>query len=296
MNKISIAISLAALLMYGCGDKEQNENTKTQNTDKSIASEVSKSIYGTSTEQHAQAKAPADSDVQLNTPHIANVLETINSGGYTYAKVDEKGNIYWIAGPQSNISVGSSISFLEQMVMKDFTSKSLNKTFDQLVFVSAIISTDGSGKKTAAANTKTLSDAHKNCDCSDESKTTSNPHAQSAYGSKTATTAEAINVSKNKNGYSVEELHTKKADLNSKNIKVNAKVVKVSKNIMGKDWIHLQDGTGSAGTNDIIATSKNSTVKVGDIVTAEGTVKTNVDLGYGYKFSIIIEQAKLTAM
>jgi hypothetical protein len=170
------------------------------------------------------------------------------------------------------------------MVMKDFTSKSLNKTFDQLVFVSAIISTDKSAQGSATANMHASNNAHMS------------KSAQSAHGSKTATTTEAINVNKNKNGYSVEELHTKKADLDSKNIKVNAKVVKVSKNIMGKDWIHLQDGTGSAGTNDIIATSKNSTVKVGDTVTAEGIVKTNVDLGYGYKFSIIIEQAKFTSM
>lgn len=295
MNKISIAIGLTALLMCGCGDKEQSEDTKTQNAQSSSKSTETKSIYGTSAAQPAQAKQPAESDVQLNTPHVANVLESMNSGGYTYAKVDEKGNVYWIAGPQSNISKGSTISFIEQMVMKDFTSKSLNRTFDQLVFVSAMVSTDASGKKTAAANTQTLKQAHKNCDCDSEKKMPQNPHASHAANTAQEAVCD-VEIAKNKDGYSVEEIYTKKSDLNAKTVKVNAKVVKVSKNIMGKDWIHLQDGTGSAGTNDIIATSVNSTVNVGDIVTAEGIVKTDVDLGYGYKFSVIIEKAKLTSI
>ncbi len=73
-------------------------------------------------------------------------------------------------------------------------------------------------------------------------------------------------------------------------------MVKVSKNIMGKDWVHLQDGSGSAGTNDIIATSVNSTVKVGDRVTAQGIIKKDIDLGYGYKFAVLIEDAKFTSI
>lgn len=153
MNKITLAISVAALLMYGCSDKpkEQEQSTTTQQNQSASAPE-STTIYG-ATAQQTEAKAPSEGDVQLNTKHVANVLETINGGGYTYAKVDEEGNIYWIAGPQTNISTGMTISFLEQMVMSDFTSKSLNKHFDQLVFVSAIVPTDGS---TADAPAQTL--------------------------------------------------------------------------------------------------------------------------------------------
>jgi len=289
MSKISIAMSIGALLITGCSDKptEQERSVKAetvQNSAQTTSVTPPKTIYGASAQQ-TQAKVPTEADMQLNTPHIAKVLETMNGGGYTYAKVDEKGNIYWIAGPQSNITVGTSISFIEQMVMTEFTSKALNKTFDQLVFVSAIVGSDKSG---AAMPNK--DDAHKNCNHDKELK------LEPANTATTATAPTPIKIAKNANGYSVEELYAKKDSLNGKSIKIDAKVVKISRNIMGKDWIHLQDGSGSAGTNDIIATSKNSTINVGDSVTTDGVIKTNIDLGYGYKFPVIIEEAKFTSI
>jgi len=282
MNKISIAIGVVALLMYGCSDKPKNQDKNTskeknQSFAKTEATAAPQTIYGASAQQE-QTKVPSNTNIQ-NTSHIANVLETMNGGGYTYVKVDEKGNVYWIAGPQSNIAVGDSISFLEQMVMTDFNSKALKKKFDKLVFVSTIVSTNKSVQNTMP-------------------DITSDKNANYAHGEeltpKSAPTP--IKITKNSTGYSVEEIYAKKADLKDKNIKVNAKVVKVSKNIMKKDWIHLQDGSGANGTNDIIATAINSTVKVGDIVTAQGIIKTNIDLGYGYKYPVIIEEAKFTSI
>lgn len=287
MNKISISISVAALLiMCGCSDKpkEQEQNATSQQTQNV---EAPQNMYGVAAQE--QAAAPAEGNLQLNTQHIAKVLETMNGGGYTYAKVDEGGNVYWIAGPQSIITVGSKISFLEQMVMTDFTSKALNKTFDQILFVSAIVPTDKSAQSTSAqgstaqtAQGKAGADAHANCN--HDKELTLEP------------VASTVKVAKNASGYTIEELYTKKATLKDKSVKINAKVVKVSKNIMGKDWVHLQDGSGAAGTDDIIATAANSTVQVGDSVTANGTIKTDVDLGYGYKFPVLIEEAKFTKL
>jgi hypothetical protein len=290
MNKITIAIGVAALLMYGCSDKpkEQEAGIVTEKMQSSAEQQVvenaPQNIYGASSADTEVAKvAPTDTDMQLNTPHNANVLETTNSGGYTYVKVDEAGNIYWIAGPQSDVTVGTSISFIEQMVMTDFTSKSLNKKFDQLVFVSAIVSANKPAQDSTTASIHTTDDAHKNCNHDAEIVEQTAPEI-------------ITKVVKNADGYSVEELYAKKADLNAKTIKVNATVVKVSKNIMGKDWIHLQDGSGTAETSDIIATSTNSTVIVGDTVTASGVIKTDVDLGYGYNFSIIIEETEFNTI
>lgn len=278
MNKISIAISVAVLLMYGCSDKpKEQESTlsteKEQSSNKKVAENAPQNIYGASSVEKEVVKTPTEDEMKLNIPHNADVVETMNSGGYTYAKVNEAGNIYWIAGPQTDIVVGSPISFVEQMVMTDFNSKSLNRKFDEIVFVSTIVS----------SNKPAQNSAHKDF-----------KHDKEVVAVEAV--SKPVNISKNPDGYNVEELYAKKVDLNSKSIKLNATVVKVSKNIMGKDWIHLQDGSGVAGTNDIIATSKNSTVKVGDIITASGVIKTDVDLGYGYKFSVIIEEAKFTSL
>ncbi|MCF6173361.1 MAG: hypothetical protein L3J44_06215 [Campylobacteraceae bacterium] len=271
MNKISIAVSVAALFIYGCSDKpkEQDESAKTQKVQESDTNVEKKSIYGTSTTQ------PASEDVVLNTPHIGVVLESVNSGGYTYARVDDGGNIYWIAGPMSTITKGTAVSFIEQMVMVDFTSKSLDKKFESLMFVSAMVPVDKAGKAIA---------------------TQGHDHSHEAHDSITKTDASTpIKIAKNTKGYSIEEIFAKKDSLKDKKVKIDAQVVKVSKGIMGKDWIHLQDGSGAEGTNDIIATAvMGSTVQVGDKVTTDGVVKTDVDLGYGYKFSIIIDEAKFT--
>ncbi len=71
-------------------------------------------------------------------PHTGTVLETMSTAGYTYVRVDEEGRAFWIALPETQVSVGETISFYEQMLMEDFRSPSLNRTFDRILFVEAI--------------------------------------------------------------------------------------------------------------------------------------------------------------
>ena len=75
-------------------------------------------------------------------------------------------------------------------------------------------------------------------------------------------------------------------------VKVRGKVVKFSAQIMGKNWVHLQDGTGSAGTNDLTVTTAD-TAKVGDIVLVSGKISQNRDFGGGYRYALILEDAKV---
>ena len=307
MNKISISLAAIVLLMSGCSEKPEESTKATETVKEQAAPAVAavesapvQSMYGTSAQPQQHASVPEGADVQTNSGHVANVLETMDAAGYTYVKVDEDGNVYWIAGPRSAVVVGSSISYIEQMVMKDFTSKSLNRTFDFLMFTTTIVPA-GEAAHGAVAGTQKAHDCE---DCGNGVKTTPVVQEQAAAVSTESSTqatpqaqeqAEPINVAKAEGGYSVEELYTKKAELKGQKITIKAKVVKVSKNIMGKDWVHLQDGTGAAGsTNDIIATGLNTTVKVGDVVTAQATLNTDVDLGYGYFFAVILEESTFT--
>ena len=90
----------------------------------------------------------------------------------------------------------------------------------------------------------------------------------------------------------IADIFADKEELKGKKISVRGKVMKFSPMIMGRNWIHLQDGTGEAGsgTNDLTITS-GETVKVGDIVLVTGTVVINKDLGAGYTYDVIIEDA-----
>ena len=86
-----------------------------------------------------------------------------------------------------------------------------------------------------------------------------------------------------------------KAGLAGKTISAQGKVVKVNNGIMGRNFVHVQDGTGDAakGTNNLIVTSK-QTAAVGDQVSVSGVVVLNRDFGAGYSYPLLIEDASIT--
>ena len=106
---------------------------------------------------------------------------------------------------------------------------------------------------------------------------------------------EKINVEKaaGPDAYTVGEIYEKRAALNGKNVVLNGKVVKVSEGIMGKNWIHVQDGTGDSTkkTHNLVATTSGDLPAVGDVVTVKGTVSMDKDFGSGYRYNVIIENA-----
>ncbi len=93
----------------------------------------------------------------------------------------------------------------------------------------------------------------------------------------------------------VAALNQNKATLAGKTISAQGKVVKVNNGIMGRNFVHVQDGTGDAATatNNLIVTSK-QTAAVGDQVTVSGVVVVNRDFGAGYSYPLLIEEASIT--
>ncbi|MBL0121922.1 MAG: hypothetical protein IPP88_04080 [Betaproteobacteria bacterium] len=91
----------------------------------------------------------------------------------------------------------------------------------------------------------------------------------------------------------VAALNQNKATLAGKTVSAQGKVVKVNNGIMGRNFLHLQDGTGDAANNDLTITSK-QTAKVGDQVTISGVVALNKDFGSGYSYPLLIEDASIT--
>ena len=92
----------------------------------------------------------------------------------------------------------------------------------------------------------------------------------------------------------VAALNQNKANLAGQTIKVQGKVVKVNNGIMGRNFVHVQDGTGDATTNNLIVTSKD-TAQVGDQVSVSGVVVLNRDFGSGYSYPLLIEEASIAA-
>ena len=187
--------------------------------------------------------------------HQATVQETMSSGGYTYMKVKDGNDIYWVAMTQRSVKPGDTIKFNEQGWMKNFHSKTLNRTFDNILF---------------AGEVDTHTQAQKIQNVKPNIMT-------SKYATKgTLTIAELF---KNRDKYV------------GKTVTVRAKVTKALTQIMKLNWVHLEDGSRFMNMDDLVFTSTQTPPKVGDIVYATGKVVKDKDFGYGYFYPLIIQEA-----
>jgi hypothetical protein len=238
MRKTLLIISIvsAIILIAACGEKQKSEVQDQNNTmNQAVSTEV----------------------------HNVAVEEKIDANNYTYLKVKEGSNSYWIAVNKMDINTGEYVIFSKFMEMKNFKSETLNKTFESILFV----------------------DDAKKSESDDQLKS---PHQNIAAGKD-----ESINVEPLKDGYTIEQIYSKKSSLEFKTVKVRGKVVKVNENIMGTNWIHIQDGTGKNDTHDLLVTS-NQSAKVGTTIIAEGKLIKDKDFGSGYSYSVLLENSKIT--
>jgi hypothetical protein len=201
--------------------------------------------------------------------HTATVLETMSSAGYTYIRVEEKGKKFWVALPETQVSVGETVSFYEQMLMENFTSRSLNRTFDRILFVEAI---------------------NKGTELPTQAIAKTSPNKQAPVPQKPKELASPVG------SFTVKEVFNKKDELSGKVIEVKGKVSKLTKQIMGRDWVHIEDGTGTKEkkNNKIIFRTIQTGLAAGDEVVAKGILYLNKDFGYGYFYPLIVEDAVFT--
>ena len=120
---------------------------------------------------------------------------------------------------------------------------------------------------------------------------TNDPHAVAKTAAAVA--PKAGEITPLEGGKTIAVVHAESEQLKNQQISLRARVMKVSTNIMGKNWITLQDGTGTAPNNRLIATCSEM-AGVGDLVTVTGVIHTNIDLGSGYNYSVLVEEATFT--
>jgi hypothetical protein len=191
------------------------------------------------------------------------VIDKIDVKGYNYLQVSENKEEYWVAVPTMDIQVGETVYFSKYMLMKDFKSETIDRTFDNILFIE---------------------DARK----SPTPQEMKNIHSGSSTVEK-----QDISIDPLSGGLTIEKIFSDKSILNGKVVKVKGKVVKYNQQIMKRNWIHIQDGTGAEKDFDLVITSQDA-VKVGDIIVAEGKLSTEKDFGAGYFFSVIVEDAKIS--
>jgi hypothetical protein len=189
----------------------------------------------------------------------------MDASTYTYLLVNQNGAELWIAVPQMEVAVGEVIYYKGGMEMIDFESKTLNRKFDKLLMVQEI-KKEPKGEEMMSATHSQLSSLPK----------------------------EDVNIEPVRNGKTIEQIYSEKSSLNGKMVTVKGKVTKYNPDIMDRNWIHIQDGTGSDGTHDLLVTS-NSSVNMGDIIVVKGKLALDKDYGSGYKYAVVLEEGEITA-
>lgn len=201
------------------------------------------------------------------------VLERIDAAPYCYLRIQTARGEVWAAVPEAKIEKGTEVTIANPMLMNNFESKTLNRTFAEVYF----------GTVAPAGGAPVPS-------------TMPGAGAMPQTGTPAPTPMEVGKVDKaaGADAQTVADVWAKKASLKEKTVSIRGKVVKYNAGVMGKNWLHLQDGSGDAskGTHDITITSQDPAAK-GDVVTIKGVVRLDKDFGAGYTYAVIVEEAKV---
>ncbi len=187
--------------------------------------------------------------------HTVTVLEVLPTVRYVYLRVSEEHDEFWIATLKREVTVGGVYFYQGGLLKTNFQSREHRRVFDRMFLVSSIIEAE---------------------------------HSQ-ASKEETSTGSTRVLIS-NAGTTRIADLVREPAKYEGKVIQVMGECVKVNPNIMGRNWIHLQDR--SANDFDLVVTS-NAEVPVGRLVKMTGRVVLNRDFGSGYHYSILLEDGEL---
>jgi hypothetical protein len=210
----------------------------------------------------------------------------MDAGGGTYLRLDTGAEKIWVATGKITVKPGDRLVVPLDMPMRNFHSGTLGKDFPLIYFASSV-SREGEPAAIAPEGGAHAMPARQDLPPGHP------PVRDGAAPSAAVAVTEVIRPPAG--GYSVADLWARRAELGGKTVTLRGKVVKFRGGIMGRNWMHLQDGTGKAadGTNDITVTSEGEAAP-GDIVTATGTLALDKDFGAGYRYGVIVEGATVS--
>ena len=204
-----------------------------------------------------------------SSEHKVVVEEKLDTDKYSYLFVSENEDKYWIAVPKMPAEVGDIFYYRGGLMKKNFYSKEHDRTFETVYLVSDVRKQPpAGGNSSGSAVDQALSKIQGNALVDDT----------------------PINVKPAEGAIKLSELFANTAKYEGKTIKVTGKCVKINPNIMGRNWLHIQDGSGK-DLDLTVTTSEN--IPLGHVITLEGTIALNKDFGAGYTYDIIMEGAVL---
>lgn len=220
-------------------------------------------VEATSQEPSAVEASNREQPQQQAEMHEVVVEDFLHASRYTYLDVSEDGERFWIAIPRKDVEKGATYYYMGGLLKRNFHSTEHNRTFETIYLVSDVRREPiyGGGSAVDQAFAKL-----------DEEQ----PHVHEQ------------DVAAPEGGISLEELFTNREKYEGKEVKVSGQCVKINKQIMGRNWVHIRDGSGDDEPYDLTVTTS-ADVPVGAVVTFSGIIALNKDFGSGYFYEVIME-------
>ncbi len=211
-----------------------------------------------------ESTQPSASSQDNMESHKVKVDEVLQTKKYTYLRVTEGSSNYWIAISKADVAVGESCMYTGGLKMHSFKSTELDRIFEELLLVSNISRAGDSGSKSLF-----------------ESIAQEEP-------SETPTASQKIMPVKG--AVKIAELLANPKKYEGKEIIVTGRCTKINHQIMSRNWVHIEDGSGK---NKELTITTQDVLKPGEFGVFEGTVSLDKDFGAGYRYELILENAKL---
>ncbi|AXH12860.1 hypothetical protein [Halarcobacter bivalviorum] len=193
--------------------------------------------------------------------HTGKILEIKDSGAYVYIKIKKEKEDIWAAIPKTDVKVGDNVTLKESTWMKNFESKTLGRTFDKVLFAEI------DGQKKAIHGVDNIHGIH------GQAMKKPNPE----FGKITTSNEKAIQTN-------IEAIQKNKEKYKNKNVTLEGEVVEVSNKVMGNTWIKIKNNNDAMIFRSM---NEDEKVKIGDKIKVTGTINTDVDYGYGFKYNVI---------
>lgn len=247
-----IAVCTAMFLFAGC-----TRNPKVIEPTQSKSSDDKTGIFSQSQPSIIPDNAEPSLAEDIHTVVVQEVLPTVK---YVYLRVREGNDEFWIATIKREVDVGRTYYYQGGLLKTNFESREHKRVFDRMFLVSSIIEADHVNNSIPSVhqeeqNTRTV-------------KTSADPNGSTE----------------------IADLVANPERFEGKIVQVSGQCVKSNPNIMGRNWLHIKDG--SKDDFDLVITS-GIDVPVGHTITMKGKVVLNKDFGAGYRYAILLEDSEL---
>lgn len=250
------------------------------------------SVAGLGAPSMTAIASPETGPPDVESSVAGRIAERLDVPPYSYLHLEQaNGSRLWVAVPATSLGVGEEVSVTEPHLMLDFTSSTLGRTFDRIYF-GALAQEPGSQGDGADPGLSPAEQGHIGAPPSSAERM--DPHRHPGAGGEPLN--HSVPRAEGPKGRTIAELHAQRDALAGDTVRVRGVVTRAVAGVLGRTFVHLRDGSGDErqGTHDLTLTTT-EVPSPGQTLLFEGRLELDRDFGSGYRYPVILEDARSTA-